>query len=160
MRIVIIYTTNSGATYLVAEEIARLLKPHHTAALVRAEDATATTITENDLIIMGSPSWDSPTKEGSPTPPMLNLLKRLSTIDLNNKPCAVFGCGDRSYTHFCGAVDDLELFVQNHHGQLCVPPLKIDHYFGKEHEAKDAIMQWIGPIATYLMQSKIHPGNT
>ncbi len=146
MQIAIIYTTNSGATYLVAEEIARLLKPHHTATLVRAEDATTAHITENDLIIMGSPSWDSPSKEGSPTPPMLDLLKRLGTIDLNNKPCAVFGCGDHSYTHFCGAVDDLELFVQNHHGQLCVPPLKIDHYFGDEQAAKKHISEWITPL--------------
>jgi len=67
--------------------------------------------------------------------------------DLKGKKVAVFGCGDSSYTFFCGAVDALQEKVEGMGGVILSDPLKID---GEPCDAAGDIDSWAKEIAAAL----------
>ena len=52
---------------------------------------------------------------------------------------AVFGCGDSSYTHFCGAVDAIGQKAKDLGAALVVDGLKID---GDPEDAEGDVQDW------------------
>ena len=81
-----------------------------------------------DLRIFASPSWDNEGEEGQPHQDFVAFMKKSKDKSFEDKPCAVFGLGDISYGHFCGAVDHLEEFIKKSGGKLVVESLRIDNY--------------------------------
>ncbi|HLL60788.1 MAG TPA: flavodoxin domain-containing protein, partial [Candidatus Nitrosocosmicus sp.] len=55
---------------------------------------------------------------------------------------AVFGCGDSSYTNFCGAVLHLEEFVQKTGGKLVTDSLRIDGFFFDMDKSINLTKEW------------------
>lgn len=93
-------------------------------------------------IILGTPSWDFDGKEGMPHEDYIPLMDKLKTVTYENKPFAVFGLGDSSYTYFCGAVGHLEEFVKNMKGKLITPSLRIDKFFSDQTSHMETITAW------------------
>jgi sulfite reductase alpha subunit-like flavoprotein len=50
----------------------------------------------------------------------------MDKANLSGKKVAVFGCGDSSYTHFCGAVDVIEEKAAQLGANVVMASLKID----------------------------------
>ena len=142
MTILLIYATNSGGTAQAAQMIADILTSKgHTVTVKDAKDTGPNDITEAPFVILGSPSWDYNGMEGQPLPEMADLIDRCKDIQLEGKPCAVFGLGDSSYTYFCGAVTYLEAFVKRAKGTLVLPSLKVDGFYMRP-EAGEHITKW------------------
>lgn len=142
MDILLVYATNSGGTAQTATIIADTLKGKgHSVTMKEAKDAEKTDATKTECIILGSSSWDYNGLEGQPLPEMAEFIDRCKDIQLEGKPCAVFGLGDSSYTYFCGAVTYLEAFVKRAKGTLVLPSLKVDGFYMKP-EAGEQITKW------------------
>lgn len=95
-----------------------------------------------DLIVLGCPTYgDDPVEPQEDFEP---ILEDLNETGISGKKVAIFGCGDSSYFHFCGAVDLIENRVKECGGQLVADSLKIDdpHY---DHE--DEVRAWTAQVA-------------
>jgi flavodoxin len=68
----------------------------------------------------------------------------MDKADLSGRKAAVFGCGDSSYTYFCGAVDAIEDKVKELGGELISDGLKID---GDPDDSIEEIKSWAEKIA-------------
>ncbi len=74
---------------------------------------------------------------------MLALLERISRAPLTDKRFLMFGCGDSSYTHFCGAVDELERWANAKKASLLLPSLRLDEFFFHEEKNIEKTKTWI-----------------
>uniref|UniRef100_UPI0027BA3A6F flavodoxin domain-containing protein n=1 Tax=Desulfobulbus sp. TaxID=895 RepID=UPI0027BA3A6F len=72
------------------------------------------------------------------------FFEEMDKADLKDKKVAVFGCGDSSYTHFCGAVDQLQEKVEAMGGKVVNDPLKID---GDPGDAASDVVSWAQEVA-------------
>lgn len=142
MRIVIIYATNSGSTYFVSKLLEETLRVKHEVSVITAKNATAELMRSADMVIFGSPSWNYGKLEGYPHEAMRLLLERLKDEKFKRQRFAVFGCGDSSYTYFCGAVDHMERFIKEHGGKLVCPSLRIDGFYFSEVENTGRVVDW------------------
>jgi len=122
----------------VAELIGRtLVADGHEVDVIPVENATKESLRSYGAFIVGSPSWEDQGKDGQPLPEITAFLASLSLTDLAKKKVLVFGLGDVSYPHFCGAVDIMESKLN----ELGVTPrmesLRIDRYYSlQENEQK------------------------
>ncbi|MFZ5424587.1 MAG: flavodoxin domain-containing protein [Patescibacteria group bacterium] len=141
MKLLIVYASNSGSTYLTSKIIENELKTaNFDITCLKAVDVNVQNINSFDLILVGSPSWKVNDAEGQPHETISEFLDSLKKVKLNEKKVAFFGCGDTSYLHFCGAVDILEDFFKKANCVQIVPSLKIDGYYFDQtnNEAKAA----------------------
>jgi len=151
MNVLIVYATNSGTTMTTAQTINdKLAAKGQTVTMKEARDATPEDFTAPQAVIMGSPSWDFEGHEGMPHEDWLPLLEKLKTVTLENKPFAVFGLGDTSYKHFCGAVDHMEEAVKTMKGKLVVPSLRIDKFYSDQTGNMDKINAWADSVIAAL----------
>lgn len=143
MNILLVYATNSGTTMTTAQTVAdKLTGKGHTVTMKEVRDVTMEEFSPPDAIVVGSPSWDFEGHEGMPHEDWLPLMEKLKTVNLENKPFAVFGLGDSSYKHFCGAVDHMEELVKTMKGKLIVPSLRIDKFYSDQTGNMDKIIAW------------------
>ncbi|OGL89005.1 hypothetical protein A3I42_04735 [Candidatus Uhrbacteria bacterium RIFCSPLOWO2_02_FULL_49_11] len=153
MRILLLYATNSGNTYYVAERIARALREDGVALdMVSAGDVAPELFAESDAVILGSCTWNRHTatakfEEGQLQDQMQKLVNALKGRKFNNKKFAVFGLGDANYMRFCAAADHLERFVKETKGNLFLPSLRIDSFPQTQDAAIDA---WAHQLAALL----------
>jgi flavodoxin I len=77
-------------------------------------------------------------------------MEKLKTQVYENKKFAIFGLGDSSYKHFCGAVDHLEELVKTMKGTLIVPSLRIDKFYSDQTGNMDKINAWADSVVTAL----------
>ncbi|MFA4872343.1 MAG: flavodoxin family protein [Patescibacteria group bacterium] len=153
MKILLLYATNSGNTYYVAERIASALRQDGVALdMVSAGDAAPDIFTEFDAVVLGSCTWNRHTatakfEEGQLQDQMQKLVDALKGRKFDNKKFAVFGLGDANYMRFCAAADHLERFVKEAEGNLLVPSLRIDSFPQTQDAAIDA---WAHQLATQL----------
>ena len=90
-----------------------------------------------DLIVFGCPTYgDDEIEIQEDFEPILDELEKSG---VNGKKVAVFGCGDSSYFHFCGAVDVIEKRASKCGASLAIKSLKIDDPH-PDHE--DEIRAW------------------
>ncbi len=129
MKILLVYATNSGGTFLSGKIIKEVLQETDTVLMKKIEEVEVKEFGNYDLIIFGSPSWDFGKKQGQPHEKFLQFIAENRDKSFSGKKFAVFGCGDSSYTYFCGAVDNLEMFIKELKGELVIDSLKIDGYF-------------------------------
>ena len=144
-NILVAFGSLTGNTMGVAEWVADALTAEgHTASLVDCANVTSPEgmCAEFDLVVFGSPTYgDDPCEVQEDFEPVLDALE---STGVGGKKVAVFGCGDSSYTHFCGAVDMIIERVNECGGSLVGEPLRIDdpHY---DHE--DEVREWAKGLA-------------
>lgn len=142
MKILLIYTTNSGSTYLASKIIENALAKDFSVTVKPAAEAKPEDLSNYDLVILGSPSWNYEGKEGMPHQMMLRLLEKLQGKFYPKKYFAIYGGGDDSYTHFCGAVDYLEKFVVEAKGELIVPSMRVNGFYFDLEKNTEAVKKW------------------
>lgn len=149
MNILLVFATNSGGTEMAAQLITQQLT-NHTVTMKRAVEATLEDVQQAECVILGSPSWDYAGKEGQPHDDFHAFQGKLASAQFDGKKFAVFGLGDTSYKHFCGAVDELETWISGWKGTLVVPSLRIDKFFYQQAEATEAINSWCQKLTSTL----------
>lgn len=151
MNVLLVYATNSGTTMMTAQAVSdTLTQKGHTVTMKEVRDASPDDFAAHDIVILGSPSWDFDGQEGMPHEDYMPLIEKLKTKSFEGKPFAVFGLGDSSYTHFCGAVDHLETLISDIKGTLISPSLRIDNFFSDQNKHTQAIGEWAEGIAGKL----------
>ena len=124
-KAIVIYGSETGNTESVAEQIAAGLKDENLeVTLKNVTDTDVEELSDYDLILLGSSTWGDEEKELQAD--MVDFYDELENLDLTNMPAAVFGCGDSSYTHFCGAVDLLEKRLEQIGARMLDEGLRVD----------------------------------
>lgn len=153
MNILIAYATNSGSTFLVAQHIQEALADAHQVNILQISEITPGHIDQHDLVMFGSPSWDTGKKEGQPHADFFTFMETHSAVDLASKKCAVFGLGDKNYYYFCGAVDHLERFIQQKNGQLIHESLRVNQFYFQPESAQQSIKAWCEQLKLQLARA-------
>ncbi len=142
MKILLLYATNSGGTFLAGKTIKEVLQKKHALEMKKIEKVRAQELSKYDLVILGSPSWDFGKKQGQPHETFLQFMAENKGMNLEGKKFAVYGCGDSSYTYFCGGVDNLENFIKNLKGKLIINSLRINGYFFDLNKNAQLVKNW------------------
>lgn len=134
----IVYGSSTGNTEYVAGEIERVLTEQ---GLSVKKTDVARIKPEGlcdgfDLVLFGCSTWGVDTIELQDD--FIYLFDRFDLANVKGKKTAVFGCGDSSYTWFCGAVDAIEKGLKEQ-GAEVVDTLRID---GDPQDEKEAIETW------------------
>ena len=143
----IVYGSTTGNTEFVAGVAERVLSD--AGAVVRKMDASdaqpAGLCKEYDLVLFGCSTWGDDSVELQDD--FIPLFESFDSIDAKGKTVAVFGCGDSSYTHFCGAVDAIAQRL-GELGAEVLDTLKID---GDPQAEKEEIESWVKAVASNVM---------
>ena len=149
MNILILFATYSGGTQTAAQIVETELKnAGHTVTLSNPAEINFEAINGYDIILMGSPSWEHEGQDGQPHIDFMQFMSHMQDKTFDNKKFAIFGLGDSSYAHFCGAVDHLEEFVKKAKGLLVVESLRIDGFFVNQEKYTQELTAWSQKIAT------------
>lgn len=148
MHIRIIYGSNSGSTRSAAELMSQeLTKTQHQVTLQSAHLAQPDDLADADLTIIGSCSWDhfegKERLHGQVQQHWFQLQKKIGSRKYPHHKFAIFGLGDSSYTHFCGAADHLEEMVQKWKGEHIGTTLRLDSYFFEQEDRDRQIKDWL-----------------
>lgn len=145
--VMIIYGSSTGNTSFVAEKVGELLQKK--GAQVKVEDVSQVNpealCNGYDAILFGCSTWgyeDVELQEDFDA-----FMPSLDKTNVKHKNVAVFGCGDVSYTHFCGAVDEIETSLEALGANFIAPSLKID---GDPDSSIVDIDKWAEKIAEKL----------
>lgn len=138
-KALIVYGSTTGNTESVAELVESTLKNKGLETDLRsAGDVSAENLADGfDLILFGCSTWGDDEIELQDD--FIDLYDSLEDCGLKNKKVAVFGCGDSSYTYFCGAVDVIEKKSAECGADIVIESLKIDDDPGT---ARDETVQW------------------
>jgi flavodoxin short chain len=138
-KALIVYGSTTGNTESVAERISRSLQ--QTGIDVSLKNVTTAKVEElggeYDITILGSSTWGDTDIEFQED--FAPFFEELDKAKLQGKKVAIFGCGDTSYEHFCGAVDLLEEKMGQLGALLVNEPLRID---GDPGDAQSDIDSW------------------
>jgi flavodoxin len=136
----IIYASTSGHTEFVVDTLIAFLQEKGIKKIdkTKAERATVESLTQGDVLLLASSTWNTGNTEGQLNPHMHALLReRAKDIDLKGKKVALIGLGDQRYFYTCKAAKHLEEFTFTHKGTLVVPTLKIlNEPYGQEEDIK------------------------
>ncbi|WP_316899587.1 flavodoxin [Pseudodesulfovibrio indicus] len=125
-KTLIVFGSTTGNTESVGDDIAKVLERNgHNVTVVNAAQAAVENMAEGyDCVFLGSSTWGDEDIELQDD--FVPVYENLDKAGLSGKRVAVFGCGDSSYTHFCGAVDAIEEKSEQLGAVLLGDPLKID----------------------------------
>ena len=125
-KALIVYGSTTGNTEAAAEIISQaLLKKGCQTVVKNAADVSPKGLAEGfDLVLFGCSTWGDEDIELQDD--FIPLYEDLDKAGLAGRKVAVFGCGDSSYTHFCGAVDAIEEKAAQLGAKLIAGSLKID----------------------------------
>lgn len=153
MNIFLLYATYSNSTALASEDLKmELEKFGYKVDLKQISEISPEEMQKAEFLLLASPSWDYNGEQGMPHEDFLTFKDANPTLQLANKPFAVMGLGDSSFTYYCGAVDHLTKWFSNFGGQPIIAPLKIDQYYVNETEAKQAIAEWAVMVDAAIKQ--------
>lgn len=143
----IVYGSTTGNTSYVAEEAERILSGKGiTVTLLDAANAKVEGLCASyDLILFGCSTWGDDSIELQDD--FIPLFDDLDKTGVSGKNTAVFGCGDSSYTYFCGAVDAIEEKLAEL-GATVIKTLKID---GDPQGEKGKIKDWAEAVAASVL---------
>lgn len=150
MKILIVFATNSGSTFLVAKTIESVLQSGNTATVKNADDVHSDDFDTYDFVILGSCTWDHNHMEGQVHSAFLRLKHRLKSKTYEGKQFAVFATGDKTYRLFCAAADHLETMIKSWKGKIVVPALRIDRYYNDEEGNTKQAKEWAKMILTLI----------
>ncbi len=144
--VLIVYGSTTGSTEYAAGVIERVLAGQGLA--VKTVDVSQVNpeglCAGFDLVLFGCSTWGMDTLELQED--FASLLEAFDSIGAAGKKTAVFGCGDSSYTWFCGAVDAIEKRLKEL-GAEVVDTLRID---GDPQAQDKDIEAWAGRVAGEL----------
>lgn len=142
-NVLIAYGSTTGNTEYVAERVERLIADAgHSVTLLNAADASAENLAANyDAVLFGCSTWGD--EEIELQDDFIPLYDDLDSAALSGKKIACFGCGDSSYTYFCGAVDAIEERAKDNGATIFTDSLKIDDDPRSENSAID---EWANQI--------------
>ena len=150
MKCTLLYGTLSGSTMTAAGVVSEVLTAAgHQVDSIMVDGATKDQIKESQVVILGSPSWEDEGKDGQPLPDMTKFLKSLTPEDLAGKKVAIFGLGDTSYQHFCGAVDVMTELLKVNGASPVIEPVRIDRYYSLP-DNENKIRAWAETLAKSL----------
>lgn len=147
-KVLIVYGSTMGNTETVAERIADIFNNAGIDTTVKnVIDATVAELGEDvDLTLLGSSTWGEDSIEFQEDfEPFYGKLTEAR--QLRGKMVALFGCGDSSYEHFCGAVDQLEERMKELGALLVNVSLRID---GDPSDAENEIDEWTNEVVAVL----------
>ncbi len=138
-KALIIYGSSTGNTEFTAETIeSALSEKGYDVTLADVSKTDVDMLKEKyDLYLLGSSTWGEDEIEFQEDFQPFYEEMASSQTPMDGKSFAIFGCGDSSYTYFCGAVDVLEDWVQKSGATLVCKGLRID---GEPEEAE--INEW------------------
>jgi len=149
-NVLIVYGSTTGNTEMVAGLMGSIMQKGGFDVTVK--NVTDTTVSElggsYDAIMLGSSTWGDDTIEFQED--FAGFFEELVSAPMKGKNVAVFGCGDSSYPHFCGAVDLLEERVLSLGANLLNEPLRID---GDPEGTFDEIRSWVEDIIGKIRQA-------
>jgi len=136
----IVYGSTTGNTESAAETIEGFLSDQsYEVRLVNVSDVEPEILKETfDLYLLGCSTWGDEEVELQED---FETFYEGMTMDLDQKKFAVFGCGDTSYTYFCGAVDAIEERLKKLGASLVSESLRID---GEPDETE--VTEWIQDV--------------
>lgn len=143
-KALIVYGSTTGNTETVAGHVGAVLnKAGWDTEIKNASDVSASGLANGcDLLLLGCSTWGDDDIELQDD--FVPLYDDLDKAGLSGKKVAVFGCGDSSYTHFCGAVDAIEQKAESLGAVLVTGSLKIDG-----DPDKDEVMDWAKTVAAH-----------
>lgn len=143
-KVLIVYGSTTGNTEIVAEQVAGILEGKGND--VTTKNVVDVTVAElgngYDLTVLGSSTWGDDDIEFQED--FALFYEDLDNAELKDKKVSLFGCGDSSYEHFCGAVDLLEEKMDSLGGKIVGEPLRID---GDPEESSSDIDDWAAEIS-------------
>lgn len=102
MKVVIIYTTITGNTKELAEEIFRIFcRQSVDISIYRIDEFSVSHLHDYDVVIFGTYTWGT----GNIPKEMRTLYREFEELERKGMITAVFGTGDSCYPNYCGAVD-------------------------------------------------------
>lgn len=106
----LIYSSITGNTLEIVKRLEAYLSSDLLLEVISIENFKLATLTDYDLIIIGTYSWG----DGEIPLEMEPLYEAFERADTKHIKTAVFGTGDSFYPHFCGAVNEFRdmLYVQ------------------------------------------------
>ncbi len=142
MKTLITYGSTTGNTEFVARTAEKLLqKAGHEVIIEEADELTPSGLCNDyDLVLFGCSTWGDEEIELQDN--FIDLFDNFDAIGASGKKAAVFGCGDSSYAHFCGAVDAIEQKLHEL-GADVIGTLKID---GKPHSDASTIESFVSNV--------------
>ncbi|MBT4123975.1 MAG: flavodoxin [Candidatus Pacebacteria bacterium] len=146
MKTLILYGSLTGNTQYVAEQISEFLTQsgiEH--EIMNANSFSVKDVLNYDLLLLGSSTWD----DGILQYDFDAFFQEVQDFDFTDKKIAVFGCGDSSYEHFCGAVDTIEKFWQEKGAIKLINSLKIDG-FPQQEPNLELLQKWLADLQTNL----------
>jgi len=125
-KALVVFGSTTGNTENVAEQVGDMLqKSGWETTIKNVSDVAAPGLANGfDLVLLGCSTWGDEDIELQDD--FVPLFDDLDKAGLSGKKVAVFGCGDSSYTHFCGAVDAIEEKAESLGAQMVTASLKID----------------------------------
>ncbi|MCM0755529.1 flavodoxin [Desulfovibrio aminophilus] len=125
-KVLIVFGSTTGNTETAAGYISDVLVKHGAdVTLKNAADVEVEGLARGwDLVLLGSSTWGDEDVELQDD--FVPIYENLDKAGLRGVKAAVFGCGDSSYPHFCGAVDAIEERAQEQGAELVAGSLKID----------------------------------
>jgi flavodoxin short chain len=140
-KALIIYGSTTGNTEYVAEVVAKSLKQSKLDVTVKnVSDVSVQDINgDQDIVLFGCSTWGDDEIELQEDFAEFYEAMGNNGTSYEGMNFAVFGCGDSSYTYFCGAVDAIEEKVAGSGGEIVVDSLKID---GDPDPMKEEIQNW------------------
>lgn len=140
-----IYASTSGNVEVVVEHVATLLQAaNFECDLHRAEITPVEIITQNDLFVLATSTWE----HGEINPFFGKLMSEMSRLDLHGKRAAFIGLGDKRYEPvlFCGGMEQLKSVFIKQGGRVIYDALKID---GEPYHQLDSVVK---PWANQLIR--------
>lgn len=158
MKTLILYATNSGATFIGATIIEEKLKEKGWEVTVkRPSEIKIEEIKNYELVIVGSNSWMFEETEGHFHEEYVDLFEKVEKANFSweNIKVAIFGMGDATYTTFCGAVDLLEKYFKGKKAIVYPESLRIDRFFDNQFGKTEKIVVWTNSLIDYLASTSL-----
>ncbi|MCB1196288.1 flavodoxin [bacterium] len=145
--VLIVYGSSMGNTESVAETIQDVLEnADFDVTAQNVNETSAEDVKNYDYLLVGCSTWG----DGELWDDFVPFHDELSTISLQGKKGAVFGCGDSNYPQFCNAVDIIERTLTRSGMETAIKSLKIDIVKGDVDEQIDTIEEWAQKLADSL----------
>ena len=125
-KALIVFGSTTGNTESVSDEIAKVLERNgHAVEIRNAAGVDVANMADGfDAVLLGSSTWGDEDIELQDD--FVPVFESLDQAGLSGRKVGVFGCGDSSYTHFCGAVDAIEEKAEALGAVLMGESLRID----------------------------------
>lgn len=143
----ITYGSTTGNTAYVAECVQRILEQNgHEVTIEDVADIQASDLTKDfDLYCLGCSTWGD--EEIELQDDFIPVFEDIENTSLAGKNITCFGCGDSSYTYYCGAVDAIEDVCKTQGAAVFNESLKID---GDPKTEQGEIESWANEIVAKL----------